>query len=425
MLEGNGGKDRSEARHSPEKRLARRVRRVRRAAEWRVDPSRDPRPTIINLFTYTAAMMLFIQVQVVVKGQTNDNFLVSLATTAYHLPYFVFGLFFGRLGDFIRRRTIVLLACLVASLGALLMGFFIDSYAAMVVGRALTGIGMGMLPGALYASTFERGASVGIFTALGSLGWAIGSFLAPALGSRPLTFFIAAAAFALPAILAPSFRELPPRPRSGFFSFKVIERHWPVFLGYFLRHAGAMAVWVTFTLYLKERGISGPVITGVEFLDWIGLIYALNPIAQVSFMLIMDRINPRLSLPLGYIATALLFTSYVLFPNPWVILPMQIILAFSWSAVYLGSLLYLNKSCHEERSTVSGTFNAVTGLCGIAGSLLGGLLSSLKWNLVLAGKTVTLTYEISMLVAAAMAVVGLAVLLLGERKLYQNLPVSS
>jgi len=351
-------------------------------------------------------MMLFIEVQTVVKAQTNDNFLVGLTTTAYHLPFFLFGLLFGRLGDFIRRRMIIFTGCLVAGAGALMMGLFIKSYPAVLVGRELSGLGMGMLPGALFASTVERRASVGTFAAMGALGWTLGSFLGPGLGPRPLTFFVAAAMAALPAVLGFSFRRLPVRPRTRFLSLRAVRKHWPVFLGVFLRHTGAMSIWVTFTLFLKERGAYGALIPGVKILDMTGLIYAINPLAQFFFMLIIHRLKPRVVLPLGYILSIIVFLGYIAAPSPWFFLPLQVLLGFSWAALYLGSLVYLTRRS-EERSTVSGTFNALFGLCGITGSLLGGRLSSIS-------------YELAMLVAAGMAFVGLVVVVCGERDLFRT-----
>jgi len=374
---------------------------------WRRDPSRDPRPPVVNFFTYAAMMILFIQVQVVAKQQTDSNFFVGLATAAYHLPYFLFGVFFGRLGDFIRKRTIIFTGCMTAALGSLLIGLFMESYSVLMIGRALTGIGLGMLPGALFASTVERKASIGIFAALGSLGWTVGSFLAPGIGPRPLAFFIAAGMALLPAFLGFSFRELPQRPKTRFLSFEVIKRHWPIFLGFFLRHTGALSIWVTFTLFLRQRGVYGPLIPGIAILDLMGLVYALNPLGQVFFMLFIERLKPKITLPLGYILSVVVFLGYVIAPNPWFFIPLQIILAFSWSALYLGSLIYLCRSCTEERSTVSGAFNAVIGLCGIAGSFLGGALS-------------TVSYELSMIVAAGLAFAGLAVVFFGERGLFTH-----
>jgi DHA1 family quinolone resistance protein-like MFS transporter len=266
---------------------------------------------------------------------------------------------------------------------------------------------MGMLPGALIASTVERKASVGILTALGSLGWTVGSFLGPGLGARPLTFFIAAGIAVLPAFLGFSFRELPVRPKTRFISLSAIKRHWPIYLGFFLRHAGAMSIWVTFTLFLKQRGADIPVIPGWGFLSLIGLIYALNPFCQFFFMLMIEKIKPRIALPIGYVGSAVVFFGYALAPNPWLFIPLQIVLAFTWAALYLGSLIYLNRRCAEERSTVSGAFNAIVGLCGITGSLLGGVLSAVF-------------YELSMIVAGVMSIAGLLVVVIGEKNIFSS-----
>lgn len=96
----------------------------------------------------------------------------------------------------------------------------------------------------------------------------------------------------------------------------------------------------------------------------------------------------------------------------------QIALALSWSTLYLGSLLYLMNSCSEERSTTSGAFNAVSGLCGIAGALLGGWLATLHLNFKFAKHAFSWNYELSMVAAVILTVVGFLFVLLGERRLF-------
>lgn len=379
---------------------------------WVANPSRDPRPAIINLLTSTGMMVLFIEVQVLVKNETGSNFQVGLVSSSYYLFSFLAGIVFGRLGDFVRRRAIIFAGCMIGGAGALTIALAPWDYSLVFLGRALTGVGMGMLPGALYATAHERKGSIGILTALGSLGWTIGSGIAALSASGPAGFFLTTATFILPALFASSFREKPERPRTKFLEFKVIERHWPIFLGFFLRHAGAMAIWVTFTLFLKSAGYSP---------FQIGLFYAVNSFGQVIFMLFMDRIKPRLTIPLGYLFSVFVFAAYVFvapYKSLWLMIIIQIALAFSWSTLYLGSLLYLMNSCSEERSTTSGAFNAVSGLCGIAGALLGGWLATLHLNFKLAKHAFSWNYELSMVAAVILTIVGFLFALLGERRLF-------
>ena len=188
-----------------------------------------------------------------------------------------------------------------------------------------------------------------------------------------------------------------------------------------------MSIWATFTLFLTDIGADRTIIPGVKILNLIGIIYAINPLAQFFFMLVIDKVKPRISLSLGYVFSSVVFLGYVavavlgktgIIANPYLMIPLQLLLAFTCAALYLGSLLYLNTGCSEVRCTVSSPLNAVTGLCGIARSLLGGLLSSITWNVTIGGKPVVLSYEISILVAAGMALLGFLVVLIGEKNLF-------
>jgi DHA1 family tetracycline resistance protein-like MFS transporter len=91
-------------------------------------------------------------------------------------------------------------------------------------------------------------------------------------------------------------------------------------------------------------------------------------------MLWIDRYRSSRLIILGLIASALTFFGYAVSPNWQVILGLQILLGFSWANLYLGSIKHLLEN-NLEQATATGMLSSIIGLSGIAGPLIGGLLS--------------------------------------------------
>ncbi len=73
----------------------------------------------------------------------------------------------------------------------------------------------------------------------------------------------------------------------------------------------------------------------------------------------------------------------------------QIVLGFSWATMYVGSLKFITEK-NTETATAGGWFNSVTSLSSIVGPILGGFIA-------------TIGYDLTFVVAAAMALVALGV----------------
>jgi DHA1 family quinolone resistance protein-like MFS transporter len=251
--------------------------------------------------------------------------------------------------------------------------------------RILTGFTAGMYPAALASLVFESNFVFGIFTAAGSLGWGVGSFVSGLVGNYQILFIMSAVLFLIAFLFSRAMtdrvnKKISPPP---LLPLSIIRKNLRVYLAFFLRHTGAMGVWAVYPLFLSAMGAD-------KF--WIGVVYTINPVAQFFFMLFLDRHKSTKLVPLGLIFSALTFVLFGVVKDYKLFALIQIVLALSWSGLYLGSLKFLLER-NVERATSIGIFNSVAGLCGIVGPLLGGFLSSFG-------------FEVLMVAAAVMSVLG-------------------
>ncbi len=136
-----------------------------------------------------------------------------------------------------------------------------------------------------------------------------------------------------------------------------------------LRNFGAYSIWIIFPLFLASRGASNL---------WIGVLYFINTAGQGVIMRRLDFIKDVWLIKTGLILSVIVFISYTLAPDYRWIIPLQIMLAVSYSFIYVGDLLYLTKR-NEEKSVSVGVLNSILGVCIGLGPLMGGLVSQ-KWG---------------------------------------------
>ncbi|OPY15905.1 MAG: hypothetical protein A4E23_01907 [Methanomethylovorans sp. PtaU1.Bin073] len=132
----------------------------------------------------------------------------------------------------------------------------------------------------------------------------------------------------------------------------------------FLRHTGAVAVWVILPLYMAFLGASN---------FWIGIIYAINPAIQFLIMRRLDKFRNEWLIKWGIITSGLAFISYSLAQNFYSIIPGMVLIAFGWAFLYVGAnRLVVERNI--EKASSAGILNASTSAADIAGSLLGGTI---------------------------------------------------
>ncbi len=252
--------------------------------------------------------------------------------------------------------------------------------------RGLSGVAGGMVPGSLTALAW--GTSIGLFTGLGSLGMMVANLLDAVIKSDRLIFLTAALFSIAGFFLTFRVRENSQRILVPRFPVRVILKNLNVYLPFLIRHSAAQAIWAVYPLYLFQLGAT-------KF--QIGMIYALNPLAQFIFMVTLDRQKSVSLMKMGIFASAAAFFGFALASNLWVILAFQVVLGYSWANLYMGSVKYLLEN-NTEQATANGILNSMMGLSGITGPLLGGViaLAGIKTMLLASAALACLAFLISL-----------------------------
>lgn len=273
----------------------------------------------------------------------------------------------------------------VAGLGASSAAFFLLAFARspsdLLVLWGLAGLAAGLYPAALVALGHSRGEALGPFVARSSLGWALGYTIAWPLsqaagsdvrGAALLVFLVSGACYSGAFLLSLGLpRTSEPHLRVPFFSTAILRKNWPVYFPFLLRHTGAQAAWIVFSPFLltpvAQGGLGAP-------LGLIGPIHAVNLFTQALVMRHIQRWEDRVLVPVGFALTTASFLGYALAPSWPLLLPLQVIIAVAWSALYVGSVSTLLKR-NEETATATGIMSSLISLAHIPGPLAGGFLA--------------------------------------------------
>jgi MFS family permease len=298
---------------------------------------------------------------------------IGLVVSTYQAVLFLSSWLFGRLADIKGHRLLIAVGLLLAA-GALFAHRYIAGVPSLFLIRAIAGLTVGIFPAAVVAYASRQTTNLGRFASSGSLGWGVGSVVAGMIAVYNRMFLVAAGVFLISFFVALILlNETHERVDQPLFSLQVFRRNWRVYFSFFLRHAGAMGIWAIYPLFLDQLGASKL---------WIGVIYSINAFGQFLFMPFLDRYRARRLIQLGFYCSVLTFTSFALCRNFKQLLPFQVLLAFSWSCLYVGSLKYLIER-NPERSTAVGALNSTLSLSGVVGAALGGLLAGLGLPVVM------------------------------------------
>lgn len=359
------------------------------------EAGRDKKITgVLNLFYNAAWILAVLFIPLIAAQYTKNIFLISLVLAVYNATFFISSIVFGRFGDTRGRRRVVGIGFLLSAL-LYVAHLLIKNTGSLFIVRGLAGVTGGMIPGSLTALAW--GTSIGLFTGLGSLGMMVANILDAVLASDWLIFLTAALFSVIGFFLTFSVRENSQRIPVPRFPIKVILRNLNVYLPFLIRHSAAQAIWAVYPLYLFSLGAS-------KF--QIGMIYALNPLAQFLFMISLDRQKSVSLMKMGVLASAAAFFGFALASNLWVILAFQVVLGYSWANLYMGSVKYLLEN-NTEQATANGILNSMIGLSGIIGPLVGGVVA------LLGIKTMLLS-------SAAVAAVAFLISLVMQRATHQQ-----
>jgi len=320
---------------------------------------------------------------------------IGLITASFNLALFLSSYIFGRASD-VHGRKLYLQSGLVLTGIALFLLVFADSKGSIAVVRILIGLCAGIYPSALLTYVYEMEGKIGKFTAYGSLGVAIGNFVAGMVAIYYGIFLISAlmllAAYLISTKLTFGNERVHKVP---LFPAAMIRHNFPIYVSIMFRHTGANMIWVVYPLFLADLGAS-PL--------FIGLIYAINSGAQYAFMRFIDRFRTYHLVMAGFVFSIITFPSYTLATRPEEILPMQVSLAAAWSCLYVGSIKYLMER-NEEKGTSSGLLQSFLSVSAIIGALVGGAC------------VFALGYHGTMLIATCLAIIGFLIFVIGNRSL--------
>lgn len=319
----------------------------------------------IQLLTSAAIMSSTIFIPNLAKEFNASYLEVGVIVAAYNLAFFISSYIFGRASD-IHGRRVFLQAGLAISAILFLLQIFANDMTSLLAVRALAGFGVGIFPSALIAHVYDSKRSLGKFSSYGSLGWALGSLIAGFVVVYSGIFIISSLMFAISLLLSISIRHAPKRHLEvPFFPLEIIRKNIKIYLAFFLRHLGAVSVWAIFPLYLSALGAE-------KF--WIGMIYAINSIVQFFVMRRIDKFDSELLIRTGLILSIAVFFLYAIATKYYQVIPIQVLLAVSWSCLYVGSLTALMKR-NIETATSAGILNSVISVSGVFGPLIAGITS--------------------------------------------------
>lgn len=291
---------------------------------------------------------------------------VGLIGSCYGIALFLSSYLFGWLSD-VRGRSLVLKVGFFSCAITFALVPLASSPASLALIRFVGGFSAGVYPAALIAYAYESTRSFGRFVSMASLGWALGNLLAGLIAVYLGIYLMASAFFLLSLALVYKLPQPKPQPTAPRLPWVLFLKNKEVYLGFLLRHLGANAIWTIFPLYLISLGASTL---------WIGLLYFINLFTQFVLLQLLDRLKSPLLFKLGLVASCIAFMLYASAKSYLDVLPMQLVLALSWSALYLGSLKLLSEH-NPERGSATGILNSLVGVSNAAGPIVGGVLAQL------------------------------------------------
>jgi MFS family permease len=324
---------------------------------------------LIQLLVNAALFGSAIFIPVMAKELGAAPFAIGAILAGYNLTFFAANYLFGILADRLCIRRTVQFGLLAAAV-IFLLQLFARDLASLTVVRMLAGIAAGTFPAALAVYAYEeRAGKMGKFSAYTSLGWALGAVAAGLIGSYNLIFALSSAMLFLSFLASLSLQDIRQEHRVPFLPWRLVKKNLRVYLPYFLRAIGAQTSWSIFPLYL--------IFTGADKL-LVGLVYFINLGSQFFLMQRIEKYHNLYLINLGLLGTVVTFVMYALWPNIWVIMAVQLLLAAAFSTLQVGAQQELLRN-NREKATVIGLLNSIGNFTAIVGPFLAGALLN-NWD---------------------------------------------
>lgn len=323
----------------------------------------------INLFTNYAVETSNVFIPLYAQEKGASNLEVGLIGAASGIALLISSFLFGRLSDIHGRMTFIRIGLGLTAV-AYLTQLLAQTPMTLLAARSFIGFGLGINSSVLMAYTYENQGQIGSFISFGALGWLIGALTALILNNYASLFIVSATMAFLAFLISFLLKEKPTkRVRVAMFPVALFKSDYRVYLAFFLRQLGANAIWAIWPLY--QAGIGATKL-------WIALVEVTNMGGQMVFMRLIEKFNPARMFKIGLLLSAGIFIAYGFANRYWQLIPIQVVLAFAYSSMFVGALSYLLRR-HPEYGTTSGLMNSFNALSGVFGPFIGGAVSQ-AWS---------------------------------------------
>jgi MFS family permease len=322
------------------------------------------KPDLIRFLTFAAMMASWTYISIFASDLGMSNTEIGFIVASYSLALFLSSFVFGRASDKYGRKLFLLVGLILSAI-AFFLQISAQDFLTLLVTRVLVGFCLGIYPASLIAYAHEKKKDMSKFSSFGSLGWALGSFIA---GSVAVYFTIKGVFIFSSLLFFLAFLTASRISFGGYVSIdvpkfptKIIKKNLPLYMSILIRQSGAHMIWTFWPLFLQSLGAD---------YFWVGVIQMTNSITQFIFMYTLSgRIKYVTSVAAGLILSSVTFFSFTLAADYWQIIPAQVLLGVSWSLMYVGGLRYLMDR-NVEKATVSGLFDSVLSFSSIIGPFM-------------------------------------------------------
>lgn len=318
---------------------------------------------------------------------------IGSLVTGYTLALLVSTYLFGTLSDMYGTKPFLIIGFLSSSL-MLLVHVLAFNYTSLLFARLITGVALGVYPGALFSLAARVHARMGRFSAYGSLGGFVGfviaGVLSGAFGTRALFVFGAAAvmmAFVL-AIRLKTPKQVTVTDRPSINPKKTLKENLGIYVALLLRHWGANLAWTFWPLYLLMLGAN---------YFYVGVISALNSLAQfLGMFYLADRFGGKKEFDIGLVLSVLAFIGLGLATNLLQLGSLYVSTGVIWAFLYVGGIRTVVDHSNQKGAAIA-ALNSMVNLSTVLGPMLATVMIAF------------MDYRATMYVAAAFAFTSLLI----------------
>jgi MFS family permease len=343
--------------------------------------------TLISLFSGFSQQASGIFLPLFANELGASKMQLGIMGGVYGAAYLISSLYFGRQSDMKGRLPFVRIGFGLAAISYAVQVLAGSPITLMSV-RALVGFCLGISDAALMAYNFEMGGRTNRFTSLGALGWLFGGLIAIFVQSYRSLFILSSVSCACAFAITWTLKKQENRKFVRPDMIRTIGHNASVYFPFLTRTIAGNMVGFIFPLFLVTLGASKA---------WIAILQAMNTGMQAIVMMFVDKFRASRLFIAGFLFSIFAFAAFGLATNYFQIIPVQLLMAVSWSCLYVGALLLLFNN-NEEKATTAGILFSTGSLSAATGPFLGGFVAQM-WG-----------YQALMFVASGLSVTGLTLI---------------